>query len=170
MKKLFAVILLLSCVLCSCSPDISSFQSGNSNTDETKEDKGAAISEPVQQEESDVKQDLSGAFEGELTLSLSFGERTGMFSGELDENGLPTGHGTFTSKNPDGTEWTYEGDWKKGHWDGTGKTTWSDGQSYIGEFTNDMENGDGKLTLSTGEIYEGFFQRAYGGRRKALHA
>lgn len=97
-------------------------------------------------------------YEGELTLDFAFGTRTGSYSGEINSDGLPNGHGTFTSENPSGDTWTYEGDWVNGHWEGTGTSTWSGGQTYSGDFTNDSETGHGIFTMETGERYEGTFQ------------
>ena len=41
-------------------------------------------------------------YEGELTLDLSFGTRTGVYSGEINSDGLPDGQGIFTSTDLDG--------------------------------------------------------------------
>ncbi|WP_435892015.1 hypothetical protein, partial [Klebsiella pneumoniae] len=62
----------------------------------------------------------------EITLHLSYGDRTGIYSGDMKE-GIPHGQGTFTSENEEGIKWTYEGEFKEGHFDGEGKTTWKDG-------------------------------------------
>ena len=98
-----------------------------------------------------------GVYEGEITLNFLFGTRTGTYSGEIDENGLPDGRGKFTSKNSTGEIWTYEGEWIAGHWEGTGTSTWESGQVYSGEFTNDSETGSGTFIMETGEKYEGTF-------------
>lgn len=93
-----------------------------------------------------------------ITIEFTFGTRTGTYSGTLDENGLPDGHGIFTSVNTNGEGWVYDGDWKAGHWNGMGTTTWYDGQTYTGEFKNDAECGHGVLTYSDGAYFEGEFQ------------
>lgn len=73
----------------------------------------------------------------EITLNLSFGERTGTYSGDMTD-GVPNGQGKFTTKNSDGQEWTYEGEFKNGHFEGEGKTTWENGQMEIGTYKNDV--------------------------------
>ena len=96
-------------------------------------------------------------YAGEMTLDFYFGCRTGTYSGEVNESGLPTGYGKFESTTPDGVSWKYEGDWLDGHWEGNGKTTWSDGSSYEGALSKDTQNGYGTFVYSTGERYEGIF-------------
>ena len=69
-------------------------------------------------------------------------DRTGQFKGEVYD-GLPSGNGSFSSKNSAGIPWTYDGEWAKGQFEGYGKTVWysDDGGSYEegnyvnGEFT-----------------------------------
>lgn len=87
----------------------------------------------------------------EVTLDFSFGQRTGTYSGEM-ENGIPNGYGKFTTKNTDGTGWTYEGNWNNGHFEGEEKTTWKSGQIEIGTYLNDSivpMKGDEIKTLYT---------------------
>lgn len=80
---------------------------------------------------------LTGCSSGkEITLDLSFGPRTGTYTGEMKDN-LPNGEGKFTTKNEEGTKWTYEGEFKDGHFEGEGKETWEDGTVLIGTFKND---------------------------------
>ena len=73
-----------------------------------------------------------------MTLNLAYGDRTGKYSGELNANGLPDGHGKFTSVNSEGVKWTYEGEFKDGHFNGKGKTTWKSGQVEIGTYKDDV--------------------------------
>lgn len=61
----------------------------------------------------------------EITLNLSFGARTGKYSGTLNAEGLPEGTGTFTTTNSAGDSWTYTGEFVNGHFDGMGETKWS---------------------------------------------
>lgn len=77
----------------------------------------------------------------EITIPFSFGERTGSYIGSLDENNLPHGMGSFTSKTPDGVTWTYSGQWEHGHMNGQGVTEWSNGESLAGTFSDDSANG-----------------------------
>ncbi len=73
-----------------------------------------------------------------MTLNLSYGERTGTYSGDVDENGIPNGQGKFTSENEAGEKWTYEGGFVNGHFDGEGKTTWANGTAEVGTYKNDV--------------------------------
>lgn len=73
-----------------------------------------------------------------MTLNLSYGDRVGKYSGELSEDGIPNGKGKFVSTSENGEKWTYEGDFKDGHFDGEGKTTWENGQVEIGTYKDDV--------------------------------
>lgn len=73
-----------------------------------------------------------------MTLKLSYGDRTGTYTGDLNEDGLPNGQGKFTSENTEGEKWTYEGEFKNGHFDGEGKTTWKNGSMEIGTYKDDV--------------------------------
>lgn len=74
----------------------------------------------------------------EITLSLSFGERTGTYNGEVNADGLPDGQGTFTSVNDSGDSWTYTGTFVNGHFEGEGKIEWGNGYKEIGVYHDDM--------------------------------
>ena len=74
----------------------------------------------------------------EMTLNLSYGDRTGTYSGDVDENGVPNGQGKFTTTNDAGEKWTYEGAFVNGHFEGEGKTTWKSGQIEIGTYKDDV--------------------------------
>lgn len=74
----------------------------------------------------------------EITLNLAYGDRTGTYSGDVNEQGLPHGQGKFTSTNAEGEKWTYEGGFKNGHFDGEGKTTWKSGTVEIGTYKDDV--------------------------------
>lgn len=71
-----------------------------------------------------------------LTLDFSFGQKTGTYSGTM-VNGVPEGTGTFAAVNDEGVEWIYEGDFKNGHLEGPGTTTWADNWSETGTYVND---------------------------------
>ena len=73
-----------------------------------------------------------------MTLNLAYGEREGTYSGEVNSEGLPDGNGKFTTKNADGGEWTYEGEFKNGHFEGEGTTTWKDGGVETGTYKDDV--------------------------------
>lgn len=74
----------------------------------------------------------------EMTLNLSYGDRTGSYSGDLNEQGLPHGQGKFSTCNENGEKWTYEGEFKNGHFDGEGKTSWSNKDIEIGTYKDDV--------------------------------
>ncbi|MBR2943353.1 MAG: hypothetical protein IKB82_08140 [Clostridia bacterium] len=80
---------------------------------------------------------LVGCGGNEITLNLAYGSRTGTYTGDMLD-GIPHGSGKFTTKNPEGVSWTYEGEFKSGHFEGQGKTTWTDGQIEIGTYKNDV--------------------------------
>ena len=94
----------------------------------------------------------------EMTLNLSYGERTGTYSGDVNEAGIPNGQGKFTTQNADGQEWTYEGEFKDGHFEGKGKITWKSGQMEIGTYKNDeivpMKGDEIKSLYTTPENYK----------------
>lgn len=56
----------------------------------------------------------------QMTLSLSYGDRSGIYTGEVNEQGVPNGKGKFTTQNAQGNPWVYEGDFKNGHFEGQG--------------------------------------------------
>ena len=97
----------------------------------------------------------------QMTLHLAYGDRAGTYTGEVNDQNSPNGKGSFTSKNPQGIEWTYEGQFKDGHIEGKGKTTWKAiGKNEEGTYTNGLLNGQGKRTLKNNgksEVYEGNF-------------
>lgn len=73
----------------------------------------------------------------EMTLQFSFGERTGIYNGEVDDNGIPNGSGTFTTTNSEGIQWTYTGQFVNGHMEGEGSTSWEDGRTEVGIYIDD---------------------------------
>ena len=76
----------------------------------------------------------------EMTLSLSYGDRSGTYTGEVNKQGVPNGKGKFTTKNSQGEPWFYEGDFKNGHFEGTGRTLWpNDQQEESGNYSNDRK-------------------------------
>lgn len=95
-----------------------------------------------------------------LTLTFSYGERTGTYTGEM-RDGLPNGYGAFSSVNDEGTDWVYEGDWVDGHYSGYGSTTFADGYYETGYYENDYLNGEGSLYLDGVLVYSGNFEDDY---------
>lgn len=100
-------------------------------------------------------------FSGEMTITFSYGERTGTYEGEINEGGLPNGTGIFTSQSMSGITWTYSGEWKNGHWEGNGTSIWEDGSQYVGEYSNDTARGNGTYTFSNGAKFVGVFSADY---------
>ncbi len=113
----------------------------------------ASVDAPQSQEDS-----IHNNFDGEMTISFSFGSRTGVYSGAVNEQGLPHGYGMFSTQNATGEGWTYEGDWVNGHWEGIGTSAWSSGQVYSGEYSNDVAKGEGTFDFPDGTHFEGEFE------------
>jgi hypothetical protein len=94
--------------------------------------------------------------EMELTLPFFFGERKGNYTGELMD-GVPHGFGNFTSVNPEGEPWYYEGEWQEGHFNGYGTTVFDQGFRESGEYTDDFLNGEGSESWQDYPIYQGSY-------------
>lgn len=73
----------------------------------------------------------------ELTLDLVGGQRTGIYVGDVNEQGLPDGNGKFTTENSNGEKYTYEGEFSNGHYVGIGKLTFENGLVLIAKHEND---------------------------------
>jgi len=93
----------------------------------------------------------------EMTLTFSFGERTGIYTGEA-VNDLPQGNGKFSGISTQGVAWNYEGQWVNGHMQGQGTTEWVDGFTESGLYQNDFLNGEGKEVLDSVLMYEGNYK------------
>lgn len=95
----------------------------------------------------------------EFTLHMiGVGDRTGTYEGERNAAELPHGKGKFSTKNPQGVPWYYEGEFRNGHFYGRGKTTWANGKWEEGTYVNDGLNGYGKtFDPVSGSSYEGNF-------------
>lgn len=89
------------------------------------------------------------------TLKMPFGDREGLFTGKL-KDGVPDGEGTFTSKTESGISWTYEGEFKDGHFEGYGVTEWDNGQRKEGTHKGDLII-EGKYYFNDEFLYEGAF-------------
>ncbi|MEL7662059.1 hypothetical protein [Acetobacterium wieringae] len=104
----------------------------------------------------------------EITLVLSFGEKTGTYTGQLVK-GLPQGNGVFTVSNDDEIAWTYEGEWEQGHFEGSGETVWEDGFVQEGNYKDDYLTGEGKEYLDGNLLYEGNFDKSQYDRHGILY-
>lgn len=134
MRKL-AIILVCILLLAGCSS-----AEGNSST--------------LQEEPLSIVSNAPENYDGELTLDFSFGTRTGTYSGEINDDGLPNGVGVFECKS---FGWSFSGEWESGHWNGTGITKWDDGTTYDGEYQNDIISGEGIYTFPDGTVISGTF-------------
>ena len=81
------------------------------------------------------------------------------YVGEVDGNGLKSGHGILKRTNGN----VYDGEFKDDRRHGKGKLTWAagtmhGGDIYEGEYKEGLMNGKGKLTFTNGDIYEGEFK------------
>lgn len=120
----------------------------------------ASCEDGANQLDIDENSTVSIVDDAELTLEFSFGSRTGVYSGEVNADGIPHGQGKFTSSNTTGESWTYQGNWVNGHFDGFGTTTWSDGSIHSGEYQNDAQSGHGIHIFPNGQRYEGNFSNS----------
>ena len=153
MKKLVVMFLFL-CMLLSLT-GCRTNQAGNSSpvfsnlsfSESSSSSSAASVSTSV--ESSTEAQDH------QITLELSFGKCSGIYSGEM-LNGLPHGHGSFSYENPDGDVRTYTGQWVNGHENGQGEFLYGENHKYIGEFKNDFII-NGKLYFKDVLVYEGEF-------------
>lgn len=97
----------------------------------------------------------------EFTLHMiGVGDRTGTYEGERNAAELPHGKGKFSTKNPQGVPWYYEGEFRNGHFYGQGKQVWPTiGQMEQGSFVDDRLHGYGKRSNPNNSQvnYEGNF-------------
>lgn len=78
------------------------------------------------------------------------------YSGEVDENNLPHGHGVATWDSSEGKE--YDGEWVHGIMEGQTKYTHRSGDTFEGTFKNNQYS-EGRYTIKeTGEYFEGTFK------------
>lgn len=85
-------------------------------------------------------------------------EKTGIYSGEVDKNGIPNGTGLFKSANSQGLEWTYEGEFSAGVPNGKGVTNFANGYKQEGTYKAGNLNGKGKETQNGKTTYEGDYK------------
>ncbi len=86
--------------------------------------------------------------------SLSEHERASFtYEGDSDEGGIPNGVGRITFD--DGSY--YEGEFRNGYANGTGRSVSSAG-TYVGEFVDGDFNGYGELFLASGEVKRGIWE------------
>mgnify|MGYP002627246387 CR=1 FL=1 len=98
------------------------------------------------------------AIEREMTLDFSFGQRSGIYTGAINDAGLPDGVGTFSSENGEGVHWVYMGEWDNGHWNDVGYTKFDDGVIVWEHSKNDVSDGYGIMeagdVVRIGDMYD----------------
>ncbi len=77
------------------------------------------------------------------------------YSGQVDKNNLPHGHGVATWAS--GTAKQYDGEWVHGHMDGQTKYTQRSGDTFVGTFKNDKYLEGTYTDVKTGDYYIGTF-------------
>lgn len=106
---------------------------------------------------SDTEEPLQYVENMQYTLKASFGDREGIYTGEVVD-GIPEGQGIFTSVNPNGVTWTHTGEFKGGHFNGYGIAEWESGSKREGLFYMDLL-AEGKMYANDGTlVYEGVFE------------
>jgi len=92
-----------------------------------------------------------------ITLFLKVGARDGYYTGEI-KNGVPHGKGKFTTQNPAGIVWYYEGGFVDSRFEGKGIQEFEDGRRDECSYTNNMKNGKGKYYIDEELVYEGSYK------------
>ena len=79
----------------------------------------------------------------------------GLYTGPLDEDGLPHGRGTLEYESGR----VYTGHWVAGQWHGHGHLLNPNGDEYEGDFVLDWRHGDGVYRWANGDVYDGQFSQ-----------
>ena len=155
MRKIVLVVLSIIVVIslgaCTAKPQLS--------TAEPSENKPSIVEtqKPISEPTPAPTPTNETVIEKEMTLQFSFGERTGIYTGEIAE-GMPNGEGKFTTLNDENIGWFYEGKWANGHFEGLGTTVWDDGFKETGEYKNDELEGPGQEFWNGVMVYDGNYQ------------
>lgn len=133
MKKYFAALFstMFIFALSACNNVETSMQNTTNTTIQNDDTETTAISDFA----TEAQKNMENATE--ITLDCTFGEMTGMYSGET-KNNIPHGKGKFVSQNQNQRGWYYEGDFVEGHFEGTGKTVFENGQIQQGSYIKDI--------------------------------
>lgn len=83
-----------------------------------------------------------------------FGTNDGLYTGDVDSIGRPTGHGTVRIGMQPGDTVVYVGNFVDGKLDGDAEYTFADGSKFVGTF-KDNHYSEGKFTDSSGVYFEG---------------
>ena len=148
MKKIFALAMGMVLLLAACGSETGNSQSETWNSQPVSSSK--ELSSVVTNGPKEVEN-------AEITIELEVGKRDGIYTGQVNEEGLPDGIGTFRFNEGKSNGWTYTGEWADGLFNGKGKSEWESGQIYEGEFVNGKEYGQGILITDDGTKYEGSF-------------
>lgn len=90
-----------------------------------------------------------------ITVNMDYDSGNGVYSGEVDGNGMPNGQGRFTMQQSDtGENWSYEGQWVSGQITGKGVMTQGD-FIFMGSFISGLMDGDCEITDSGVLRYKG---------------
>lgn len=92
----------------------------------------------------------------EMTLSMAIGERSGVFTGVL-QDGLPMGIGTFEFHCPRGILWRYEGAFDAGDFHGDGDVVSEYGDRHVGTFYRSRLHGEGRIYNTGNLTHRGVF-------------
>lgn len=88
------------------------------------------------------------------SISTSLGECS--YSGEIDENGKPNGHGVAVWAKGDGKR--YDGEWVHGNMDGQTTYIQRSGDTFVGTFKNNRYHQGRYTIISSGEYFDGTFK------------
>lgn len=78
------------------------------------------------------------------------------YTGDVDENSKPHGHGVAVWDKGDGKK--YDGEWVHGNMDGQTTYTQRSGDTFVGTFKNNQYHKGRYTVISTGEYFEGTFK------------
>ena len=70
----------------------------------------------------------------EISVTFPDVTRTGVYSGEVNDNGKPDGFGVFEAVNGEGNRYIIVGEWVDGHMTGQAWEIWENGDLNIGQF------------------------------------
>lgn len=87
-------------------------------------------------------------------MNTSLGECS--YTGEIDSEGRPNGHGVAVWSKGDGKK--YDGEWVNGNMDGQTTYTQRSGDTFIGTFKNNRYHQGRYTIISSGEYFEGTFK------------
>lgn len=90
----------------------------------------------------------------EYSYTLNNIEYSGLYTGEISSNGLPSGKGKFSADSESSATFTYLGEFKDGLFDGEGTYTYSDGSYLECTFSSGIPIEKGKITYPDGSYRE----------------